>query len=243
MPKPIRNQQGDPPTISDYMRVLESLIGEDITAKTMIMPGRRDPDTGELKGVAWHDPNQRKNSVPFLGVSFQHPDDVEEYGHGYDILLSPQAATNPLVRLEEAAHSVQGRKGYISPEDVLLAQLSNQLIRQGNRYRRLSNKEIEDRKERRQSQKYRRKNTRFLKDYVGSQSDFGLFELEAKAAALKSALLAEGIVGENVTKEDIPAVRQYVMDAHGKPSALSLLLDAAETEKGMEKVVEYLNMF
>ena len=229
--------------MSEYMRVLESLIGEDVTAKTMMMPGRRDPDTGELKGVAWHDSQGTRNSSPFLGVSFQDPDDAEKFGHGYDILVSPQVATNPLVRLEEAAHSVQARKGYISPEDVLLAQLSNQLIRQGNRYRRLSNKEIEDRKERRQRQKSRRENKRFLKDYVGSQSDFGLFELEAKAAALKSALLADGVVGENVTKEDIPAVRQYIMNTHGKPSALSLLLDAAETEKGMEKVVEYLNMF
>ena len=244
MPRPIKNQTEDPPTIRDYMDALTQLTGEELYGiKTRIIPGRVNEETGEKTGIAYHLHRRKPDKHPVRGLAFGSvPDMVDHYG-ATNIVVG-DAVTNPLIRLEEAAHNIQQRKGsgLIANDPEYYNFLSDQLIRQYKKTSRQEAKEIEDRQERREAKKGRRENKRYLRGYVGSNARGGARETEAKVAALKASLLVDGIVQGQVTEDDLPSIIQYVQETSPR-GAMNLFLDAAKTEKGREILLEYLNIF
>lgn len=230
--------------MKEYLDALSALVGEDIQSKTRLVPGspRRG---GKYAGFAFHD---KENPEGIMGISFgddvtvkpaENPDIKIPIQQAYDAtsLISAEAAKNQLIRLEEAAHDIQQlkkeNKNLISGDDQLLTYLGDALIRQSHKARK---KDGVDGRTNRQI----RRDTR---GYVGPETPGGLQELEAKSAAVKASLLADGIIQGDVTIEDLPRIKQYVNDVHGRDSFVGRLLDASGTEKGAKRVVEYLNIF
>ena len=240
-----RSGKEEPPTMKEYLDALSALVGEDIQSKTRLIPG--SPRGGEkYAGFAFHD---KENPEGIMGISFgddvtvkraENPDIPNiPIQQAYDAtsLISAEAAKNQLIRLEEAAHDIQQlkkeNKNLISGDENLLTYLGDALIRQSHKARR---KEGVDRRTNRQI----RRDTR---GYVGPETPGGLQELEAKSAAVKASLLADGVIQGDVTIQDLPRIKQYVNDVHGRDSFVGRLLDASGTEKGAKRVVEYLNIF
>lgn len=225
----------EPPSIDDYMQVLSSLIGVDYDPhgahKTMIVPGptammpdykRSQVGTRQNRGLAV--PPSRRDQFPFPNY------------------VSSEDVTNPFVRMEEVAHSMQheapgGNMLDIKNAFTLLPAAQRAIRQAGKVMKEKGNFLSENIDNRRQFRKT-------MKKYFGYRNENAGAELEAKAAAIKAGMMTEGLIpeGYQFTEEDLPAVEEWIYNTLG-PSYTNALMQARGTEKGAKALVKILNTF